>query len=61
MGLLVFAGPLSGSMGLPGKYPPISSPRIHLGRSSDFFVRLLWSDFLDPGQPFGSSVLLAPG
>ena len=47
LAFLVLAGLLSGSMGLPIKYPPISSPRIYLGRSlaasSNSLVRLLGS------------------
>ena len=42
LAFLVLAGLLSGSMGLPEKYPPISSPRIYLGHNFGVFVRLLF-------------------
>ena len=44
---LVLAGLLSGSMGLPIKYPPISSPRIYLGRN---YVGLLRLRDFSPGS-----------
>ena len=41
LAFLVLAGLLSGSMGLPIKYPPVSSPRIYLGCSFVGFLFLL--------------------
>ena len=64
LAFLVLAGLLSGSMGLPIKYPPISSPRIYLGRSFDGFLQLLgstpWFDFSNLSHRLRSRLLLAP-
>ena len=63
LAFLVLTGLLSGSMGLPIKYPPISIPRIYLGRSFGGFVRLRgstpWFDFSDLSHKLKSRLLLA--